>query len=170
MGLSIVNKSNVLEVNKKCWDTVSHHFHGVEALPEYGPFTQTEEELKLFDKIANKKVLEIGCGSGHSLKYMASQHAGELWGLDLSESQIVAARETLAGHDVKLLCSSMETECNIPKDYFDIVFSIYALGWSADLLQTLSLIYSYLKKGEALFLVGNIHFIQAWKERTGGIH
>lgn len=41
----------------------------------------------------------------------------------------------------------MEEEGDIPKGYFDIVYSIYALGWTSNLGKTLELIYSYLKPG-----------------------
>lgn len=41
----------------------------------------------------------------------------------------------------------MEEEIELPKQYFDTVFSIYALGWTTDLTKTLQLIYSYLKPG-----------------------
>jgi cyclopropane fatty-acyl-phospholipid synthase-like methyltransferase len=36
---------------------------------------ETEDTLKLFDDLAGKKVLEIGCGDGFSLEYM-SNHGG----------------------------------------------------------------------------------------------
>lgn len=42
---------------------------------------------------------------------------------------------------------AMEEEGDIPKGYFDIVYSIYALGWTSDLGKTLELIYSYVKPG-----------------------
>ncbi len=41
----------------------------------------------------------------------------------------------------------MEEEVDIPKGYFDIVYSIYALGWTSDLRKTLELIHSYVKPG-----------------------
>ena len=33
-------------------------------------------------------MLEICCGSGHSLKYLADRNAGELWGVDISHIDI----------------------------------------------------------------------------------
>ena len=45
----------------------------------------------------------------------------------------------------------MEEEGDIPKGYFDIVYSIYALGWTSDLRKTLELIYSYVKPGKFYF-------------------
>lgn len=137
----------MIEQNKRSWDRVAHHFNGKDALPSYGPFAQTEEELGLFDDIKNKNVLDIGCGSGHSLKYMAEKGASELWGIDLSESQINTAKETLKDVKANLFCSAMEAEIELPKQYFDIVYSIYAIGWTTDLATTLKLIHSYLKPG-----------------------
>ncbi len=40
----------------------------------------------------------------------------------------------------------MEEECGIPLDYFDFVYSIYAIGWTTDLEGTFGRIASYLKK------------------------
>ena len=59
-----MEKSEMLTINKNFWETVASKFFGVEALPEYGPFTVTEDEINLFDEIHNKNVLEVGCGSG----------------------------------------------------------------------------------------------------------
>ena len=67
----------------------------MDCLPKYGPYTASEDEIRLFDSIRKKKVLDIGCGSGHSLQYMAEQGAEELWGLDLSSTQIEIANKTL---------------------------------------------------------------------------
>ncbi|MEH7225995.1 methyltransferase domain-containing protein [Bacillus sp. JJ1566] len=139
--------NEILKNNKKSWDIVAHHFNGKDALPSYGPFTQTEEELRLFDDITNKKILDVGCGSGHSLKYMAEKGAGELWGVDLSETQIAVANETLKGLNPRLFCAPMEKEISIPKEYFDTVYSIYAIGWTTDLSTTFTFIHSYLKSG-----------------------
>lgn len=97
--------------------------------------------------LTNKKILDIGCGSGHSLRYMAEKGASELWGVDLSQSQIETARETLKGMNPKLYCAPMEKDINLPKKYFDFVYSIYAIGWTMDLSATFKLIYSYLKPG-----------------------
>lgn len=47
--------NKILVQNKKSWDKVAHHFNGIDALPSYGPFTQTEEELQLFGDLNNKK-------------------------------------------------------------------------------------------------------------------
>ena len=50
----------------------------------------------------------------------------------------------------------MEEECGIPADYFDYVYSIYAIGWTTDLEGTFCRIATYLKKMVYLFSVGLI--------------
>src|SRR5690606_38412224 len=98
--------------------------------------------------VTGKTMLEIGCGSGHSLKYHADRNAGELWGLDISHKQLINARNFLAENNYfpKLVCAAMDEESNLPKEYFDIVYSIYAIGWATDLKNVFQRIASYLKK------------------------
>lgn len=156
--------------NKESWNAVAHHFHGIDALPHYGPFAQTEDELGLFGEMRNKKVLEVGCGSGHSLRYMREKGASELWGVDLSDEQIKAAKEILQGAEDKLFCAPMENEIGLPKEYFDYVYSIYAIGWTMDLSATFKLIHSYLKKG-GVFIFSWDHPVYAHlKSQNGRIY
>ncbi|MDT8717144.1 hypothetical protein IAI10_10800 [Clostridium sp. 19966] len=46
-----------------------------------------------------------------------------------------------------LFVSPMEENPGIPLDYFDIVYSVYALGWTVDIGKTINLISTYLKSG-----------------------
>ncbi|QMT16838.1 class I SAM-dependent methyltransferase [Planococcus maritimus] len=140
-------KTEILQQNRTSWNTVAAHFDGVDALPRYGPFAQSEEELRLFNSIDGKNVLDIGCGSGHSLLYMSEQGARDLWGVDLSDNQVERAHETLAGLDAQLYCAAMEEDIGLPEAYFDIVYSVYAIGWTVDLDRIFALIYSYLRPG-----------------------
>lgn len=115
-----LNEDNIQKSNKFFWDTKGNDVIGTTSLPMYGAFV-SEEKHHLFGDVSGKKILEIGCGRGDSLKYHAEHKAGELWGIDISEKQIEKADVYLksCGVKAKLICSSMETECGIPKDYFD---------------------------------------------------
>lgn len=139
---------------------------GTTALPEYGVKFVTENELQLFQDIAGKKALEICCGSGHSLKYLAERNAGELWGIDLSQKQLDNAKQLLTenGYTANLICAPMEADIAIPKDYFDFVYSIYGIGWTTDLQGTFNKIASYLKKdGHFIFSWHHtLHYCVAW--------
>lgn len=148
--MSLPNRDEIVAINQKGWNKVAPTFYGVTALPKYGPLAQTEDELKLLPDLRGKCVLDLGCGSGHTLAYLGeNRNAAELWGLDLSEEQIHSTKELLEQKDIpaKLFTASMDENPGIPENYFDLVLSIYGLGWTPDLPQTLSLVCSYLKPG-----------------------
>ena len=142
-------KEEFIRLNKTSWDDVAPRFFGRTALPTYGPFAPDESSLNLLGDVTGLKVLDIGCGSGHSLKYMASCGVSELWGLDLSDTQISTAQTLLEPYSLslKLFQSPMEHDPGLPHNYFDIVYSIYAIGWTVDLYKTLENVFTYLKPG-----------------------
>ncbi|MCG8578756.1 MAG: methyltransferase domain-containing protein [Bacteroidales bacterium] len=142
-----MDKANVHKTNELFWNIKGNDVVGTTALPFYGAFV-SEEKCQLFGDVKGKKVLEIGCGTGHSLQYIGERKASELWGIDISIEQIKKAEHHLAAHDIsaKLICSPMEEECGIPEDYFDFVYSVYGIGWTTDLDGTFCRIASYLKK------------------------
>lgn len=138
----------VLVQNKKSWDNMADSWFGSTALPTYGCLIPKEDELKLFPVLKGRKVLDIGCGSGHSLKWCGDKGALELWGLDISTKQIDNARKFLEinSYEHRLFNSPMEADCGLPKEYFDVIYSIYAIGWTVDLQTTFHNISAYLKK------------------------
>lgn len=142
-----LDENNIHNVNSSFWDTKGNEVIGTTALPKYGAFV-TEEKLHLFGDVYGKKLLEIGCGTGISLKYHGERGASELWGLDISEKQIEKTKECLSsyGFSATLICSPMEEECGIPNNYFDYVYSVYGVGWATDLDRTFYKIASYVKK------------------------
>src|SRR5215210_5224647 len=91
----MIEAARALAINRAGWDRVARSFHGGTALPEYGPLAPTEDTLRLLDGLPDLRALELGCGSGHSLLFLARRGARELWGLDLSRVQIEFAAETL---------------------------------------------------------------------------
>jgi SAM-dependent methyltransferase len=141
-----MDKHDIHQTNSLFWDTKGNDVLGATSLPQYGAFV-SEDKCQLFGDVSGKKMLEIGCGSGHSLQYQGERNAAELWGMDLSENQIEKTRQHLAAHGLsaQLICSPMEEECGIPVEYFDFVYSIYAIGWTTDLEGTFDRIASYLK-------------------------
>ncbi len=145
-----ISRKDLLTINQKGWNIVASQFYGGTALPKYGPLSVTEQELQLIDNLKGKSVLELGCGSGHTLCYLwNTKQASELWGLDLSQEQLRFANEVLAQENIpaKLFLASMDENPGIPESYFDLVISIYSLGWTPDLSRTISQVYSYLKPG-----------------------
>ncbi len=153
-----MNVIDAHKTNKEFWDTIGSEFLGATALPSWGGFMPSEDKLNLLGNLSNKSVLEIGCGNGHSLKYVADRGATDLWGLDISSNQIERTKAFLEskGINANLVCSPMEDECGLPKNYFDIVYSVYGIGWSTDLDKTFKRIHTYLKK-DGVFVFGWSH-------------
>lgn len=164
-------EEKIIEKNKRYWNDHADLWFGATALPKYGVRFVTEDELHFFSDVAGKKVLELCCGSGHSLKYLADKGAGELWGLDLSQKQLDNAKQMLKGSgcNPRLICAPMEADSDIPEDYFDYVFSIYGIGWTTDLAGTFKKVASYLKKdGIFIFSWGHpLHYCVAKSYETG---
>lgn len=142
-----LDKRKIHVTNSAFWDANGNEVLGATSLPLYGAYV-SEEKLQLIGDVEGKKVLEIGCGNGQSLRYLGERKAAELWGMDLSENQIEKTRQLLTscGYSATLICSPMEEECGIPEGYFDLVYSVYAIGWTTDLEGTFRRIASYLKE------------------------
>ena len=158
--------NEIIESNQKYWNEHADLWFGTTALPVYGVRFPTEDDLHLFGEVSGKRMLEICCGSGHSLKYNAERGAGELWGVDLSQKQLENADKLLkeCGYTANLICSKMEDELDVPKVYFDYVYSIYGIGWTTDLQGTFDKIASYLKK-DGIFIFSwhhTLNYCVAW--------
>ena len=100
------------------------------------------------------------------MKYHAEKGAGELWGVDLSQKQLDNASRLLSesGYAAKLICAKMEDELDVPKEYFDYVYSIYGIGWTTDLQGTIDKIASYLKR-DGIFIFSwhhTLNYCVAW--------
>lgn len=162
----MTGNEEIIEVNRNYWNEHADLWYGTTALPKYGVRFPTEDDLHLFGDIKGRKILEICCGSGHSLLYHAQRGAGELWGIDLSEKQIENATELLEknGYTAHLQCAGMEDELDVPSGYFDYVYSIYGIGWTTDLQGTFDKIASYLKK-DGIFIFSwhhTLNYCIAW--------
>lgn len=161
-----MENNDIIQNNKTYWDANADLWFGTTALPTYGVKFVTEDDLHLFGDVSGKKMLEICCGSGHSLKYHADRNAAELWGVDLSHKQIENAKAYLEenGYIAKLICAPMESDIEIPTNYFDYVYSIYGIGWTTDLHGTFNKIASYLKK-DGIFIFSwhhTLNYCVAW--------
>ena len=89
-----------------------------------------------------------------------------MWGTDLSQKQLDNAAKLLGdnGHEARLICAKMEDDIDVPKGYFDYVYSIYGIGWTTDLQGTLDKIASYLKK-DGIFIFSwhhTLNYCIAW--------
>ncbi len=138
----------IIAENEKTWDAVAEQFAEASALPEWGPFG-AGEDLNLLPEIKSKTFLEVGCGSGRSIRYLLDQGAVKVYGLDLSAVQLQEAerynKQAVEAGKVALIKGRMEDLFDI--EPVDIVFSVYAIGWTLHPERTLANIFSVLKPG-----------------------
>ena len=154
---SSADASAIQDTNTRFWDDKGCEVLGCTALPRWGGFV-SEDSVRLLGDLTGKTVLEVGCGTGQSLLYLHKRGAAEIWGLDISQKQLLKTQHALAAQGVcaTLVCSPMEAACGIPQAHFDTVVSIYGIGWTTDLDATFRRIASYLKPG-GLFLFSWSH-------------
>ena len=149
----MMNSNKINNFNKDSWNKLvkrNKPFSNT-SLPEYGPYMVNEEKLQLFKDVKNKKVLELGCASGKSLKFLSAKGASEVWGVDISEEQINRAK-TMQLENSFFFTSSMENNPGLPLNYFDYVLSLYSIGYSSNPIKTIKLSSKYLKKGGKFIL------------------
>jgi len=140
--------SNRIEQNRSTWNQVCSLFANASSLPFWGPFG-IGDDLDLIPNIQGKTFLEVGCGSGRSMKFLLDHGAKSVYGLDISDGQIEEARRHLA-QEIKdgrayLIRESMEER--VAMEQVDTIFSIYGIGWTHDPEKTLANIHAYLKPG-----------------------
>ena len=59
--------------------------------------------------LCNKTLLEIGCGTGHNLKYLLDEHPNlHIIGVDASKDMIDITKKKLFGHKKQVECHQME--------------------------------------------------------------
>lgn len=163
------DSAHILEQNSNWWAGISESDMTTTALPHYGFYTPTEDTLCLLGDVRGANVLEIACGGGDSLVWMGERGAKELWGLDISAAQIKRAEHLLKknGKKANLLVSPMELNPGLPHSHFDLVFSIYGLGWTMDLDKTVIHIAEYLKTGGRLVFAWDNPLMQCVVSQNG---
>lgn len=135
---------------KNSWDSVSEYYQKVHKISpnhiHYGPFLQTESELKLLGNVRGRKVLEIGRGGGQCSIAFAKKGA-KVTGMDLSSKQIEFAKNLAKKEKVNVdfIVGNIENLKPIKSASIDIVFSAYAFEYVKNLKKCFSESYRVLK-------------------------
>jgi len=129
-----------IELNRRSWDTISANYQASTRIltddVHYGSLAPGERELGLLGNVADKRVIEIGCGGGQNSIALAKWGATCV-GVDPSPAQIAHARQLALenGVEVQFIVGAAEDLGTFPDGSFDIAISSYAFDYVTDLRQ-----------------------------------
>jgi SAM-dependent methyltransferase len=111
------------------------------ALNQYG--TADQEQLDLLLRVLRlnpkSRVLDAGCGTGHTTLYLAERSGAIFTGIDKSETAICRANELAAARSSHVAFDVADMDMlELPPNSFDAVIAIEALYFPKDLGRTLA--------------------------------
>lgn len=128
----------------------------------------------MFPMLVGKKILDLGCGYGWHCKYMASQGAELVLGIDSSSKMIDTAKKL--NEDAKIeYCICRIEDYEYPVNQWDCVLSNLALHYIEDIEKIFAMVYRTLKP-EGIFLFNIEHptftagVCQEWINGEDGNH
>ena len=92
---------------------------------------------ELIGELADRRILDLGCGAATFGRYALAQGARSYLGVDASEKMAAAAQATLAGTRGRIEHAAIE-QWTYPEAAFDLVVSSLALHYVADLAAVLA--------------------------------
>jgi SAM-dependent methyltransferase len=124
----------------EAWDRLADAYQRHIGWPDdeltWGLRCPSESELGLISGVVEApRTLVIGCGGGQDLLALARLGAGPLTGLDPSRRQLAHAAQRLqeAGLDARLLVGVAELLTDVADESIDLVVSVQAFNYVADL-------------------------------------
>jgi SAM-dependent methyltransferase len=105
-----------------------------------------EQRLKSINK-KEIKVLELGCGKGFNIQYLAGKFKNiDFTGIDITREHLKQAKKrTKSNKNVTIKFMSFD-DFTFEHEQFDLIFEIESICHSADQVKLISNIYSLLKK------------------------
>lgn len=104
--------------------------------------------------LADKRVLELGCGAGFEVWYLSHQFGADSWGIDVSERRAWAS---LADERTHFVCADLATDRSFEAGFFDRVISFTVLEHVLHPWAVLNELYRIMKPGGLAYLSANLH-------------
>jgi SAM-dependent methyltransferase len=108
---------------------------------------------KLID-LADKRVLEIGCGAGYEVWYLAHHFGCEAYGVDVVSRK---AWEAMEDERTTFECADMATANPFPADFFDRVISFTVLEHVTHPRALIGEMYRSMKPGALAWVKANLY-------------
>jgi ubiquinone/menaquinone biosynthesis C-methylase UbiE len=119
----------------------------------YGPLCPGENNLRLLGDIKNKKVIDLGCGSGQNAVALAKMGA-DVTAIDFSKGQIEQTKRLASRQKVKIksIVSDLEDLSKLKNNSFDLAISACAIAYIKNINKAFKEAYRILKPGGQFIL------------------
>ncbi len=104
--------------------------------------------------LTERRVLELGCGSGFEVWYLSHHFGADAWGVDVSER---GAWSQLADERTHFVCADLATDRQFDADFFDRVISFAVLEHVVHPHAVLRELFRIMKPGGLAYLSANLH-------------
>ncbi len=148
----IINKDKHKVSIRKFWDRITNFYY--KNYGEFLPYSEKKVYLKLIGNLKNKKIIDLGCGSGTFSVFLANKGA-TVFGIDFSIQQIKLAKKNLrkrkrVRNRLFFITKDIEYLKGFKDQSFDIAISVHTIHYVNNLNKSLKEIYRILKPGGKL--------------------
>lgn len=131
--------SRATRLNRAFWDAIADEYQrdmGRDLAGDvvWGPSCPPESQLRLLGDVADRDVLDLGCGGGQTSVHLAKRGA-RVTGVDASGAQLRHARALAAREqvDVRFVEASLDALPMLDDASFDLILSAYVMGYVEDI-------------------------------------
>lgn len=126
---------------RKIYDKISKIYHNITANHFYNAYLEVPATSSLLKDVKNKKVLDLGCGTGRHTEILKKRGA-KVWGIDISPKMLDIAKSEIKGVDFKV---GSVYQLPYKSNFFDIVVAGLVVGYFRNLDKAFKEIYRVLK-------------------------
>jgi len=118
-GDVVRDEREIARQNEETWDSRAKTYDAF--------FRSTQRKLVSLLELGDKPyVLDLGCGTGWTLRYAANRWQGEFYGVDISSKMVERAQAKSRSYGNLHFYKSRVEELPFDDDFFDVVLSSYA--------------------------------------------